>query len=205
MYCRTKAFLDQKSAVEPSDQEVMLFALGYGLQDVLTPPIAEAPIYEQDGIVYRPDMVFKLPASEVEILTELKTTRKSAKYHFMEDSLPETWLDYMKGGCYLRKTSRYDLVILYMMGDYHPPFPDIYAETDEFTDEEIQENWQKILARKVVLDDSLSTNTPPEPFKNCYDWECKYCRYQLVCQTLARQMATKMSQEQAEEDQKLWQ
>ena len=92
-----------------------------------------------------------------------------------------------------------------MMGNYSPPFPDIYAETIEFTDEEIQENWEKILGRKEVLDLSLLNDTPPVPYQNCYDWECKYCRYQLVCQTLGREMKAKMSIAQAEEDKDLWQ
>ncbi len=78
--CRTKSFLDQKQTTEPTEQEVMLFALGYGLQDVLTPPDANAPVIEKAGIIYRPDMIL---ASR---LSEIKTTRKSAKYHYLDDS-----------------------------------------------------------------------------------------------------------------------
>jgi hypothetical protein len=118
VYCRTRGFLDHKQATKPTDEEVLLFALGYGLQDVLTPKGAAAPIYEKEGIIYRPDMSFTPAASEVEQLIELKTTRKSAKYHFIDEQLPETWLTYMKGGCYLRGTTQYDLIVLYMMGNY---------------------------------------------------------------------------------------
>ena len=163
VYCRTKSFLDHKQATEPSDEEVLLFALGYGLQDVLTPRDAEAPLVEKHGITYRPDMILSSRQNEI------KTTRKSAKNHFIDDYLPQTWLDYMMGGCYMMEKTEYDLIILYMMGDYSPPFPQIYAETIQFTHTEIADNWQKILAHKLVLDNALEVGVPPEPFKNCYD------------------------------------
>lgn len=196
--CRTKSFLDSKGTTEPTDEEVMLFALGYGLQDVLTPPEADAPVIETNGIFYSPDMILAAR------LSEIKTTRKSAKYHYLDDSLPLTWIDYMMGGCYMTAKTEYDLIILYMMGDYSPPFPQIYAETEQFTHTEIADNWQKILAHKEILDVALNTGVPPEPFKNCYDWECKYCRYKLVCQTIARAGGVTLSEEQSEEDKALW-
>jgi len=181
VYCRTKAFLDQKQTIEPTEQEVMLFALGYGLQDVLTPKNADTPVYQQNGIIYRPDMVF------VETnLVELKTTRRSARDHYIDESLPATWLDYMKGGCYIRNTNQYDLIVLYLMGDYSPPFPAIYADTFIFDEAELEENWKNITAHKSVLDTALDTGEPPNPFVNCYSWECRWCRYKLVCETICR-------------------
>lgn len=203
VYCRTRGFLDQKQATEPTDQEVMLFAIGYGLQDVLTPKEAEAPIYEKDGIIYRPDMSFKPAPAEVEQLAELKTTRKSAKYHFMDEHIPETWLAYMKGGCFMRDTDRYDLIVLYMMGNYSPPFPEIYADTFVFEYKELVENWDYIKANKLVADKALATNTPPVPFQHCHNWECKYCRYQLVCKTVSSALGNE--DKILKEDESLWQ
>ncbi|KKK54545.1 hypothetical protein LCGC14_3083630 [marine sediment metagenome] len=90
-------------------------------------------------------------------------------------------------------------------GNYSPPFPQLYAETIQFDEDELYHNWHsKILYNKVILGKAIKSGTPPEPFKNCYDWECKYCRYNLVCQTLARTSTTEMSEEQIEEDKKLW-
>ncbi len=198
--CRTKSFLDLKGTTAPTDEEVMMFALGYGLQDVLTPKSVEPVIYRKEDVIYRPD----LPMTWTGNLGEIKTTRKSAKYHFMEDSLPLTWIDYMAAGCYLTDTTRYDLAILYMMGDYSPPFPDIYCETELFEEDEIEDNWKKILKQKAILDEAIVTGNPPEPYKNCYDWECKYCRYKLVCDTIARANGIGMTDEQREEDVKLW-
>lgn len=105
----------------------------------------------------------------------------------------------------MRGDLEYDLIILYMMGNYSPPFPDIYAETELFELPEITDNWNnKIMPNKAVLDEALATGVPPEPFKNCYDFECRYCRYKLVCETIARSTEAKMSEKQLEEDKELW-
>jgi hypothetical protein len=182
--CLTKQYLDQRQASEPTEEELMLFALGYGLQDVLTPADTKAPYINKHGIIYRPD--FLIPRNSLDRLTELKTTRKSAKNHQLDEQIPETWLAYMKGGCYIKDTVEYDLVILYMMGSYSPPFPTIMADTFVFTDTEIADNWLWIMERKLVLDSSLKTNTPPEPGKYCFSFECKFCRNKLICETIMK-------------------
>lgn len=198
VYCRTKGFLDQKQTTEANDEEVMLFALGYGLQDVLTPKDTEAPIIEVDGVIYRPDFVLSARQNEI------KTTRKSAKYHFLDEYLPQTWLDYMMGGCYMMETNEYDLIVLYMMGNFSPPFPQLYCDTFYFDTVELVQNWEMLMEHKAVLDKSLETNIAPEPFKNCYDWECKYCRYKLVCDTIAAAQG-KLNTRELKEDKNLWQ
>lgn len=182
VYCRTRGFFDQHQAISPTEQEVLLFSLGYGLQDVLTPTDAEAPVIEKEGVIYRPDMMFMARSTP----TELKTTRKSAKKHFIDEEISESWLDYMKGGCKILDTTEYELIVLYMMGNYSPPFPQIYADTFIFEQEEIDENWNKLMERKAVMDKAIETNVPPEPFQNCYDWECQYCRYKLMCETIVQ-------------------
>ena len=197
VYCRTKCFLDQKGTSKANDEEVLLFALGYGLQDVLTPKDATAPLVKKEGIIYRPDMILSFRQNEI------KTTRKSAKNHYLDEYLPQTWLDYMMGGCYMMGTSEYDLIVLYMMGSYSPPFPQVYCDTFSFEDQELEANWWKITEHKEVLDKALKAGKPPTPFQNCYDWECKYCRYRLVCNAIAT--ATGVENKQLEEDKEKWQ
>ena len=178
VYCRTRTFLDQQQAAEPTDEEVMLFSLGYALQDVLTPKDATAPLINKYGIIYRPDMIL------TGRLNEIKTTRKSAKNHFNDEALPETWLEYMLGGCYMMDSKVYDLIVLYLMGNYAPPMPQIYADTFTFTQAEIEDNWQIIMNRKYVLDTALESKKIPTPYEHCNLWECQYCRHSLVCQTV---------------------
>ena len=192
VYCRTRAFLDYHQSIEPTDQEVMLFSLGYGLQDVLTPKDAEAPIFTKDGVTYSPDMLFSLNGEDN--LVEIKTTRMSEKT--LADSLPETWLEYIKGGCFIRAVNTYDLAVLLMMGNYHPPFPLLKCETLLFDDDELFDNWGEMLKRKAVLEEAISSNKPPYPFQNCQEWECKNCRYRMVCDAMVLSMA--------KGDEKLW-
>jgi len=203
--CRTKTFFDQQQAIDPTDQEVMLFALGYGLQDVLTPENARTEVWEYEGVIYRPDMTFEVSQSEVKVLTELKTTRKSAK-HYIDESIPATWLTYMKGGCKIVGVYEYDLAVLYMMGNYAPPFPQIYCDTFIFTKDEIEENWQEIRKNKTVLDESLKAGMPPNPFQHCYEWECQYCRYKIMCEQLVKalHLPNPIQEKQIQEDLKLW-
>ncbi len=201
--CRTKTFFDQQQAIDPTDQEVMLFALGYGLQDVLTPKDAEAKVHTYQGVIYRPDMT--LPLRSVDLL-EMKTTRKSAKNHFIDESIPPTWLSYMKGGCKITGKLKYDLCVLYMMGNYAPPFPQIYCDTFTFTQEEIDDNWKIIMEHKEVLDKALKDGIPPAPFQHCYEWECTYCRYKMMCEQVCKALhiPNKLQERQIQEDLKLW-
>ena len=180
VYCLTRSFFDQRLPIGPTDEEVMLFALGYGLQDVLTPTDSTTPTYEKDGIVFRPDFMMKLPGTER--YSEIKTTRASLKKNLL--SLPETWVEYIMGGCYIRGVDSYELTGLYMMGSYSPPFPIIYSETLSFEEGELLTNWIRLTNRKEAYEASLGDDKPPTPFQYCKDWECKSCRYRLVCDSI---------------------
>ena len=184
--CLTNSYFGMKGATDPTEEELMLFALGYGLQDVLTPKDTAAPYIEKYGIKYRPD--FLIPRNSLHRLTELKTTRKSAKNHFLDEQIPETWLVYMKGGCYIKDEVEYDLVILYMMGSYNPPFPTIMSDTFTFSDSEITDNWQWLMPRKAELDRCMKEDIPPEPYKWCFNWECRYCRNRLICESISKRI-----------------
>lgn len=178
VYCLTRSFFDHVTPIEPTDKEVMLFALGLGLQDILTPQQAEAPVFEQDGVTFSPD--FYLPFNNKYV--ELKTTRTSLKKN--KEKLPETWLEYIMGGCYMRKVTTYELSGLYMFGSYSPPFPELYSETLRFEPAEIALNWQRLMKRKKVYEQAIKDNIPPTIFTYCKDWECKYCRHRLECEAL---------------------
>ena len=199
VYCLTRSFFDTVAPIEATDEEVMLFSLGLGLQDVLTPSEAEVPVYEQDGVFFSPDFLLRirterdktklsttsgnLPEWQPDIeydYVELKTTRMSSN----KEELPETWLEYIMGGCYIRKVNTYNLSVLHMLGNYRPPFPELKSYILEFTDDELETNWHYLMARKRVLQDSLLNNTPPAPKVWCKDWECKNCRYALQCSAI---------------------
>lgn len=178
IYCLTRSFFDSKQVVEPTDEELLLFSVGYGLQDVLTPPDTETPTYEYEGIIYRPDMLLSLPNFG---LVEIKTTRMSSK----KQELPDTWLEYIMGGCYIKKQNFYDLAILYLMGNYSPPFPQLHSFRLEFEQQELDSNWNYIRTRYEAYASYITDNTPPEPYMWCKEFECKSCRYKLTCQAIS--------------------
>lgn len=191
VYCLTRSFFDQLAPIEPTDEEVMLFSLGFGLQDVLTPKEAETPVYEKDGITFSPDFVLMVEAGKPQPfaakggtltpmkLVEIKTTRMSTNRDF-----PETWLEYIMGGCYMQGVNEYELSVLHMLGNYRPPFPEIKSYKLIFDDVELEENWYYLHGRKNIYTLALEDNKPPTPYAYCREWECKNCRYKMQCQAM---------------------
>jgi len=112
IYCLTRSFFDMKQDVEPTDMEVMLFALGIGLQNEFTPANTTLPVIRKDGVVFSPDFVIQIGEGQY---CEMKTTRMSTARDF-----PSTWIEYIKGGCYMQGIKEYDLSVLYMMGCLAP-------------------------------------------------------------------------------------
>jgi len=176
--CITRSFFDQTIQTKPTDEEVMLFALGYGLQDVLTPKQAIRIEYSLDGVTFSPDFQIVIGGDRT---VEIKTTRASSD----KPDFPEPWLVYIKGGCYILKIKEYSLSILHMMGNWKPPFPKIASWKLKFTEEELLENWEYIIARKDVYEEALILRIPPTPYKYCYEWECPKCRYKMQCEAIS--------------------
>lgn len=183
VYCITRSYFDMTlKDVGPTPQEVLLFALGYGLQDILTPEKATMEVMEKDGIFYSPD--YKLKLGDTQDLYELKTTRMSSNKGDIHE-FPETWIEYMKGGCFIQNVNEYRLVVLYMMGNWKPPFPSIKGYHFTFTDEELIDEWNRIKERKTMLSVSLLTKIPPTPRVWCKQWECKNCRFSVLCDAMS--------------------
>lgn len=179
IYCLKRSQMDaSESNVIPTKTEVMLFALGWGLQDVLTPHSAETPTLEKEGIVYRPDFLLKLHNWTAELKTTRMSSNKGENHEF-----PETWIEYMLGGCFMLGITKYELTVLYMMGNWKPPFPDIQSYSFEFTEDEILDQWSKIKDRYYIYTTALATKTKIEPYTYAKSWECEHCRYKLICET----------------------
>ena len=195
-YCLTKGYLDLTSPIDPTDTEVLLFATGYGLQEIMF-PATEDKHFEKDGIVYRPDGVLQVRTQDAEQLVEIKSTRAGVK-RYQEGDLPETWITYMKGGCYIRSTKSYSLSVIYLA---ERPTAKIISETVYFDDDEIEENWRWIIQRRDLYKAALETDTVPLPFTTAPTWMCENCRYKTICDALL----LVESRKQAEKDIKdLW-
>ena len=173
--------MDLTSPVEPTETELMNFATGYGLQDMMTPKDAAEGYIEFEGMLYRPDVQFNTDGE----LVEMKTTRSGLKkYDVVGGELPDGWLKYMKAGCFIQGTDHYNLARLHLS---ERPSAKLVAETIFFDPEEIALNWEWILMRRDIYQYAIDNRELPSPYQYCADdtcWECRTCRYNLVCQAI---------------------
>jgi hypothetical protein len=182
-YCLTKGFWDLNCPINPSDTELLNFATGYGLQEVMFPASTDSNsggYFEKEGIVYRPDGMLPVRLDGLDRLVEIKSTRSGAK-RYQEGQLPETWITYMKGGCYIRGVTTYDLGVIYLS---ERPSAKIISETISFTEDEILSNWTWIKSRYNLYKNSIDTNTPVTPFTTAPSWMCDNCRYKMTCDAI---------------------
>ena len=171
VYCLTRSFYNVIKPLPPNDMEIMLFSLGFGLENILLRENSRVKAGEKDGIHYSPDFI---PLSGG--LAELKTTRASEGKLF-----PETWLEQILGYMYAERLEYYDLVVLHLLGNYKPPFPSIVGYRITPTADELVRNWDRLTMRRDVLVKAFVAGEAPAPGKWCKDWEPKYCRYGFKC------------------------
>ncbi len=170
IWCARKTYFRKKKlAPPPSMRQLMLWTMGYAFQDWLFPNNKEQEI-EVDGVVCTPD---------VSLGIEVKSTRGSeAKFNIYE---ADSWLKQIKGYCKALGKREYDLVPLFLCGDYKPPFPSLPIPSHlEFTQQEIDDNWLEVLGRKGLVEACLEqSRVPPANYK--YPWECKDCECKCLC------------------------
>ena len=195
-YCLTKGYLDLASPIDPTDTELLNFATGYGLQEVMF-PATDSSIFTKDEVIYRPDGILPVKIQDVEQLVEIKSTRAGVK-RYQEGNLPETWVTYMKGGCFIRGVDSYNLSVIYLA---ERPSAKIISETVYFDTSEIEENWQWILGRRDLYKKALETETVPQPFTTAPSWMCKNCRYKTVCDAIKMMSVRKQTEKDIKE---LW-
>ncbi len=202
LYCLTKAYLDDKQTMGPTDEEVLLFSTGFALEEVLIPklPNVSSPVYEVEGVYYRPDFVlqedqFDHSRSAPKLLNEIKSTRRGVKSCL--SSLSEKWMMYQMAGCHMMNTTTYNLITLCVS---ERPKPELLAETITYTPEEIADNWEYITTRRDIYVDALARNEVPLPYEHCESWECNMCRYALICDSIMMSKGMTSTEEDADAD-----
>ena len=70
--------------------------------------------------------------------------------------------------------------MLFVCGNYAPPFPDIDCWHIGTIQEEVDENWEEMVARRDILQEALLEGEPPPP--DCAEWECRWCENIEYCQ-----------------------
>ena len=175
IYCLTSSYYKRIDPIPNTDKNNLLMGLGIGLERVFVAEGARAQAGTKDGIDYSPDFWFG------PIPSELKTTRMSMKKSITRD-FPETWIQQIRGYCYCIGENTYGLASVHLLGDYKPPFPDIYSVKFTFDDAELKENWDYLLYRKDAYIESFARQVPPIAKRWCQSWECKNCQYIGRCE-----------------------
>lgn len=169
IYCSRKAYFRKRGmAPPPSDELCVLWMTGYAFQAFMFPKDEEIPI-QVDGINCTPD----IPSG-----IEVKSTRSSMKKFDLDDT--EQYKRQILGYCKALNQLEYDLVVLFVCGNYAPPFPDIDCWHIVASQEEVDANWSEVLQRAVSIQLALDRQEPPAP--DCMTWEWEYCENVELCQ-----------------------
>ena len=177
IYCLTRSYYDRFDYIPLAPKEVVLFSIGVELGKGLLRKHRQEVDGVLDGIHFSID--FMGLSSEVDtpaeqgVLGELKSTRQSPKKDPRD--FPDTWrqqlLAYMK--------ANNSLEAIYTVIYVQPAVLKTWEVTA--TQQEVDENWDWMKERRETYMDFISKGEPPTPFKYNKEWECKYCRYRIVC------------------------
>lgn len=168
IYCSRKAYFRKMGlSPKPTNEQCVLWMTGYAFQAFMFPLDEEVPVII-DGIHCTPDIPRGI---------EVKSTRQSSR-RFEFESMRH-WQRQILGYCKALNKLEYDLVVMFVCGNYAPPFPDIDCWHIEATQEEVETNWTEVLQRAVKLQIAIESNFPPEP--DCEPWEGGYCECVDLC------------------------
>lgn len=195
-YCLSKAFWERTSPLPLTEKEILLFSIGFSMERVILAREETPKELILDGISCSLDTINLFGSAD------LKTTRMRAKGRKGEDGFqpPEGWKKQFMAYRYaLNRTEEdkhwpnyvhhndmpgyahdFGVIIIHLVE------PEISAYRFQFSDEEMEANWARLMTRKTQLESMLETNDP-RPFTTNSDWECTHCRYKLQCELAASQ------------------
>ena len=192
IYCLNKQALRRLNPAPPSEDELLLFSLGWASQRWLTGRTEDEPTVEVDGIQVTPD------AQMNGVIWELKCTYMSSN-NPIEEQLH--WLRQLMAQCHVTKTLEANLSRLELMGDWGSIFPKGKTPEEKkanklaskkptlsawhfvFTPKDIADNWTWMVARRdkflaILETGKLLPRIEALPAGESY--ECNYCKYEGV-------------------------
>jgi len=177
VFCLRRSFFRRRVNIPPTDHEVLLWLSGRAHHGLLEPQVREVKL-ERDGIIGTADGIELVDRTV--IIQEVKTTRSSSKHSVLEQ---KHWLVQGMGYCSLAGADILVLIVLHLLGNWRPPFPELRAWRITFTKNELEDNWCYLLARRDILVDSLERGIAPD-FRHHYNFECKSCALADACSNL---------------------
>lgn len=181
IYCLTKTYLNEHEERRPlTRRQTLLFYTGLGLEQVILPEDRNAEVIFADGLKGHTDH-----STDTE-LDEVKSTRKKMFDDRPDEILTDGWRRQFLSYLHIKNLLKGRFIILYLMGNYGPPFPDIRVYDVEATHDEVSDNWEWILARKVTYLEFKEQGLPPTPYQyRNFDKECDNCEWSGDCEMIA--------------------
>jgi hypothetical protein len=209
-HCLTLSYWNRVDPAPPSDEGVVMWSIGWGLERVLIPRLHVEPL-EVDGITGTPDFAFPdgTPA-------DLKSTRmatstsagcaqcgepyvghsKGKNGHVYEKApavpfvIPETWKrQFMAYRYMINAHATAHRSHTWAQEHYGRSFgvvvvhlipAEIRCYTLYFTEGELAAHWDWMLDRANTLESMLAADDPM-PFTWNEPWECEHCAHSLKC------------------------
>lgn len=187
-YCLNKAVMRKVKPLPNTDEEILIFSMGWATQYWLTEGAEETP-HILDGIIVTPDN-----EDYDGIPWELKATYQSSNNSIEEKNL--AWIRQIMSQCKVMGTTEARLTRFEIMGDWKWVYgykqekevakrPTLHAYHLYFTQHEIDHNWNWMLSRKKLYEQVMETGQllPPSLALPTSDhYECKWCPYTEQCE-----------------------
>lgn len=193
IYCLTRSYWNKNDYLPPSEDEVMRFSIGLGLERVIVQyeatrvePIAVCGCLHPEEVHVGPYSRCVIPGCGCYMIwlspdfliygihSELKTTRWGPTHAWAD-----TWIRQVMAYCFATGSNTYNLAVLHIIQAV------LKAYRITFTAEEVEDNWSWMMYRKEVLIEHIESKAPPKEFTYNEEWECSYCRYKLRCDLAA--------------------
>lgn len=115
-------------------------------ESVATGDIVRPGEWELDGITGSPDLI---RCSDWTLLETKATWRGLRKWDHLEKNF-WAWLCQIKGYAKMIGTNVAELHVFFVAGDWRPPVPCVRSIRMEFTDLELNENWQLVVRHAIA-------------------------------------------------------
>jgi len=200
IYCLNKQALRRRLGDESTDQEVLLFSIGWATQRWLTGRDEDVESREVDGILVTCDANYydicpvDSDAKQIYLIPfELKCTYQGSNKAIEEN--PQ-WLKQIMAQCHVMGTTVAYLSRFELMGNWKSVFgkkeeknlpenarPTLHAYRLEFTPEELERNWQWLRERKELFEHILETGDllpKAVAVPSGQSYECGWCKFKGV-------------------------
>lgn len=207
-YCLNKQALRKFKPREDTDQEILIYSIGWATQRWLTSMDEDEPSKEVDGILVTCDALYshKSNVRAMFVPWELKATYQSSSRPIIDNI---HWIRQIMAQCYTQGTTQAYLSRFELMGNWKMrPLkgateaekrnfkferPTLHAYKLTFTQEELDKNWAWFKGRRELYVEMLETKEllpkvialPPNG-----SWECSYCGYKEKCDDASSKSAS---------------